>query len=39
MSLEFDFALTPHHTPDLEIIGHKWEIIEIQPREVTKLLV
>lgn len=31
MSMDFRFALTLHDSPDLEIIGHKWEIIELQP--------
>lgn len=39
MQNEYSFALTPHLTPDLENVGHSWEIIEIQPKQVVKLLV
>ena len=39
MRYEFSFALTLHSSPDVEAVGHSWEIIEIQPKEVLKLLV
>jgi import inner membrane translocase subunit TIM44 len=39
MSMDYMFALTPHLSPSLESVGHSWEMIEIQPREVVKMLV
>ena len=39
MHYEYSFALTPHTNPDLENVGHGWELIEIQPRQVVKMLV
>lgn len=39
MNYEYSFAITPHQSPDLENVGHGWEIIELQPRQVIKMLV
>jgi import inner membrane translocase subunit TIM44 len=39
MNWEYQFAITPHSNPDLENVGHAWEIIELQPRQVLKMLV
>lgn len=39
MSYDYLFALRLHTEPDLESVGHKWELVELQPREVLKLLV
>ena len=37
--MDYAFALTPHLTPDIESTGHSWEMIEIMPREVVKMLI
>ena len=29
MSMEYNFGLKLHYEPDLEIVGHKWEIVEL----------
>ena len=29
MYCQYNFALTPHSNPDIEHIGHKWELIEL----------
>ena len=29
MSYEYRFALTLHDDPDIENVGHNWEIIEL----------
>ncbi len=39
MRTEYSFALTINQNPDLEYTGHTWEIIEVQPKEIVKLLV
>jgi len=39
MSSDYLFAVRLHQEPDFELVGHKWEIVDIQPREVIKLLV
>ena len=39
MNVEYSFAITPHQNPDLENVGHAWELIEIQPRQIVKMLV
>eukprot|EP00828_Plagiopyla_frontata_P047052 TRINITY_DN8594_c0_g1_i2.p1 TRINITY_DN8594_c0_g1~~TRINITY_DN8594_c0_g1_i2.p1 ORF type:complete len:192 (+),score=37.91 TRINITY_DN8594_c0_g1_i2:566-1141(+) len=36
---EYIFALKPHHDPCVEQVGHSWELIDISPKEVQKLLV
>ena len=38
MSVEFQFGLRFHSTPDIETIGHKWEIIEVQEQMVVQML-
>ena len=30
MYCQYNFALTLHSNPDIENIGHKWELIELQ---------
>jgi hypothetical protein len=39
MSMDYLFALTPHLSPSLDTVGHAWEMIMIQPREIVKMLV
>jgi hypothetical protein len=39
MQMDYMFALCPHLSPSVEEVGHSWEMIEIQPREVVKMLV
>jgi len=34
----YNFVLTLHDNPDLEMSGHPWELIEIQPIENVKML-
>ena len=34
----FNFVLTLHDDPDLEITGHPWKIVEIQPVEAVQML-
>ena len=39
MSYEYRFALQLHDSPDIEEIGHEWQIVEVQPTQAIKLLV
>jgi hypothetical protein len=39
MRVEYIFCLRLHSDPDLYVCGHKWELVEIQPKIATKLLV
>ncbi|CAD8122867.1 unnamed protein product [Paramecium sonneborni] len=39
MSMDYQFALTPHSNPSSEEFGHIWEMIELQPQQVVKMLV
>ncbi|CAD8123696.1 unnamed protein product [Paramecium sonneborni] len=39
MSMDYQFALTPHSNPASDEFGHIWEMIELQPQQVVKMLV
>ncbi|CAD8072647.1 unnamed protein product [Paramecium primaurelia] len=39
MSMDYQFALTPHSNPSSDEFGHIWEMIELQPQQVVKMLV
>ncbi|KRX00901.1 hypothetical protein PPERSA_09507 [Pseudocohnilembus persalinus] len=39
MAYDFIFGVRLHTDPDLETVGHKWELIEVQPQQVVKMLV
>lgn len=39
VSKEFVFAIRWHSNPDIEVAGHPWEVVDLQPREVILMLV
>ena len=39
MHCQYNFVLTPHQTPDLEEIGHGWEMVEVTMLGNVKALV
>jgi len=30
MQNQYNFVLTLHEDPDLEVVGHRWQVIELQ---------
>jgi len=38
MQQRFNFVLTMHENPDLELSGHPWELVEILPVEAVHML-